>query len=145
MRQFLPNRKTMFLAVPARSPVLGVGSFAVVRVVQDPAEDCRISVESRQVYFPPDQCVPPVTSRTWIMCIKCYILLCKSSRLFSVTDKAGAGMVLSSLVQVWQVLHQAGLAILSHSCQNIRWCTPVLSPCHYEVFTYLDTTGSTAV
>ena len=135
----------MFLAVPARSPVLGVGSFAVVRVVQDPAEDCRISVESRQVYFPPDQCVPPVTSRTWIMCIKCYILLCKSYRLSAVTDKAGAGVEMSSLVQGGQVLHQARLAVFGHSGQSLLWCTTVLSTRHHVVVPTLYTTGMPAV
>ena len=51
LRQFLPNRKT-FWAVPARSPCLGVGNLAVVRVLQDPDGDCRISVESRLVHVP---------------------------------------------------------------------------------------------
>ena len=61
------------------------------------------------------------------------------------TDKAGAGVVKSSLIQVRQVLHQAGLAVLRHSCQSLLWCTGVISPCDYEVVTHLDTTGSTAV
>ena len=52
LRQFLPNRKTVFCAVPARSPDLGAGSLAVVRVLQDLAPDCRISVEPRLVPLP---------------------------------------------------------------------------------------------
>ena len=49
LRQFLPNTKTMLLAVPARSPYLGEGSLAVVRVLQDPPRVSRISVESSLV------------------------------------------------------------------------------------------------
>ena len=51
--QFLPNMKTMLLAVPARSPYLGEGSLAVVRVLQDPPGVSRISVESSLVTVPP--------------------------------------------------------------------------------------------
>ena len=69
--QFLPNMKTMLLAVPARSPALGEGSLAVVRVLQEPPGVSRISVESSLVNVPPGQCPPPVTSRTWIMSMKC--------------------------------------------------------------------------
>merc|ERR1711923_691406 len=60
-----PNTNTTLLAVPARSPALGEGSLAVVRVLQDlPGVSSRISVESSLVYFPPGSCPPPVTSRT---------------------------------------------------------------------------------
>ena len=88
----------MFCAVPARSPYLGEGSLAVVRVLQDPAGDCRISVESRMVYVLFMYIIPPVTSRTWIRVSSVDILSCESYRLSAITDIAGAGVVISSLV-----------------------------------------------
>merc|ERR1712241_760085 len=60
-----PNTNTTLLAVPARSPYLGEGSLAVVRVLQDlPGFSSRTSVESSQVSVPPGLCAPPVTIRT---------------------------------------------------------------------------------
>ena len=90
----------MFCAVPARSPYLGEGSLAVVRVLQDPAGDCRISVESRTVYVSPGLYSPPVTSRIWIRVWCVDILSCKSYRFSAITDEAAAGVVISSLVQI---------------------------------------------
>ena len=66
LRQFLPNTKTMLLAVPARRSYLEEGSL-MVRVLQDPPGVSRISVESSLVHVPPGLCIPPVTSRTWII------------------------------------------------------------------------------
>ena len=61
------------------------------------------------------------------------------------TDKAGAGVVKSSLVQRGQVLHQAGLGVFGHGGQSSLWCSSVRSPSHYEVFPHLNTTGTAGV
>ena len=54
-------------------------------------------------------------------------------------------MVISTLVQGGQVLHQARLAVFGHSVQSILWCTDVVSSRHYVVVPHLYTTGITAV
>ena len=70
---------TMLFTVPARSPALGEGSLAVVRVLQDPPGVVRISVESSLVYDLPGQCTPPTTKRTWkpglLVCVEILFLL----------------------------------------------------------------------
>ena len=62
----VPNKNTTLLAVPARRDDVGDGSLAVLRVLQNPVGDSRISVESSLAHDPPGLCVPPVTSRTWL-------------------------------------------------------------------------------
>ena len=69
----------------------------------------------------------------------------ESYRLSAITDKAGAGVGKSSLVQGGQVVHQARLGVLGDSLQSILWCIPVIAACHYVVIPHLYTTGIPAV
>ena len=69
----------------------------------------------------------------------------KSYRLSAITDKAGAGVLISSLVQGGQVVHQARLGVLGDSVQSPLWCISVIAARDYVVIPHLDTTGSTAV
>jgi len=66
----------------------------------------------------------------------------QQDRLSAITDKAGAGMVRSSLVQGGQVLHQARLTVFGHSVENQVSCTAVKSSSHYVVVPHLYTTGT---
>ena len=63
----------------------------------------------------------------------------------AITDKAGAGVAKSSLVQAGQILHQARSGVVGHSVERILFFTVLVASSHYEVVTNLDTTGSTAV
>ena len=69
----------------------------------------------------------------------------KSYRLSAITDKAGAGVAISSLVQGGQVVHQARLGVLGDSVQSILWCITVKAARDYVVIPHLYTTGTTAV
>ena len=69
----------------------------------------------------------------------------KSYRLSAITDKAGAGVPISSLVQGGQVVHQARLGVLGDSVQSPLWCLHVIAASDYVVIPHLYTTGSTAV
>ena len=69
----------------------------------------------------------------------------KSYRLSAITDKAGAGVFRSSVVQGGQVVHQARLGVLGDSLQSPLWCIPVIAACDYVVIPNLYTTGLTAV
>ena len=69
----------------------------------------------------------------------------KSYRLSAITDKAGAGVAISSLVQGGQVVHQARLGVLGDSVQSLLWCIPVIAARDYVVIPHLYTTGTTAV
>ena len=135
------------LAVPARRLDLGEGSLAVVRVLQDlPGLTTRISVESREDHVPPGLCPPPVTSRTCIIkMMMIFYNIYKSYRLSAITDKAGAGVVISSLVQGGQVVHQARLGVLGDSVQSILWCIIVNAARDNVVIPHLYTTGIPAV
>ena len=57
------------------------------------------------------------------------------------TDKAGAGVVISSLVQGRQVLDKARLGVIGHLVQSFFFFTSVIAPSHYEVVPHLYTTG----
>ena len=139
--------RTTLLTVPAVISYLGEGSLAVVRVLQDlPGVTTRISVESRLVSLLLGLCSPPVTIRTYMM--RMMIIFCniyQSYRLSAITDKAGAGMVLSSRVQGGQDLHQARLGVLGDSVQSPLWCSPIMATCDYVVVPHLNTTCSPAV
>ena len=69
----------------------------------------------------------------------------KSYRLSAITDKAGAGVVISSRVQGGQVVHQARLGVLSDSVQSILWCIPVPAARDYVMTPHLYPTGPAAV
>ena len=69
----------------------------------------------------------------------------KSYRLSAITDKAGAGVSLSSLVQGGQVVHQARLGVLGDSLQSLLWCIIVTAARYNVVIPHLYTTGITAV
>ena len=69
----------------------------------------------------------------------------RSYRLSAITDKAGAGVVISSRVQGGQVVHQARLGVLGDSVQSLLWCKIVPAARDNVVIHQLYTTGSTAV
>ena len=69
----------------------------------------------------------------------------ESYRLSAITDKAGAGVVRSSLVQGGQVVHQARLGVLGDSVQSPLWCIPVSATRDDVVIPQLYTTGIPAV
>ena len=69
----------------------------------------------------------------------------KSYRLSAITDKAGAGVVISSRVQGGQVVHQARLGVLGDSVQSPLWCISVPAARDYVVMPQLYPTCSTAV
>ena len=69
----------------------------------------------------------------------------KSYRLSAITDKAGAGVVISSRVQGGQVVHQARLGVLGDSVQSPLWCITVIAARDYVVIPHLYTTGIAAV
>ena len=69
----------------------------------------------------------------------------KSYRLSAITDKAGAGMAVSSLFQGGQVLHLARLAEFCNRGQTFLWCSQLISTIDYKVFSHLYSTGIAAV
>ena len=69
----------------------------------------------------------------------------KSNRIPAITDKAGAGVVISSRVQGGQVVHQARLGVLGDSVQSPLWCLTVIAARDNVVIPHLYTTGTPAV
>ena len=69
----------------------------------------------------------------------------KSYRLSAITDKAGAGVAISSRVQGGQVVHQARLGVLGDSLQSPLWCIIIQAARDNVVIPRLYTTGFPAV
>ena len=80
-----------------------------------------------------------------MMMLMIFYVVYKSYRLSAITDKAGAGVLISSLVQGGQVVHQARLGVLGDSVQSILWCITVTAARDNVVIPHLYTTGPPAV
>ena len=84
-----------------------------------------------------------------LMMMMIFYNIYKSYRLSAITDKAGAGVVISSRVQGGQVVHQARLGVLDDNVQSplwcILWCITVIAARDYVVIPHLYTTGIPAV